>query len=54
MNSKKCDSVIIADGIDESGVFEIWMPELGHDELRQVVEYELSKNYRLHPHICRG
>ena len=47
LNSKSCDRVIITGQIERSGVFEIRMPKLNHDELRHAVEYELTKHIPL-------
>ncbi len=43
LNTRNCDRIILTGQIEQSGVFEISMPELGHDELRNAIEYELVK-----------
>ena len=43
LNAKNCSRIVLTGQIRQSGVFEIRMPKLGHDELRNAVEFELSK-----------
>ena len=43
LNTQSCNRIIITEQIEQSGIFEIRMPKLSHDELRQAVEYELTK-----------
>jgi hypothetical protein len=43
LNTQSCDRVVITGQIEQSGVFEIRMPKLNHDELRNAIEYELAK-----------
>jgi hypothetical protein len=43
LNAQNCNRIIITGQIEQSGIFEIRMPNLNHDELRNAVEYELAK-----------
>jgi hypothetical protein len=43
LNTQSCNRIVITGQIEQSGVFEIRMPKLNHDELRHAIEYELSK-----------
>lgn len=43
LDTQSCDKIIITGQLEQSCVFEIWMPKLSNDELRHAVEYELSK-----------
>ena len=43
LNTQSCNRIIITEQIEQSGIFEIRMPKLSHDELRNAVEYELTK-----------
>lgn len=44
LNTQSCNRIIITEQIEQSGVFEIRMPKLNHDELLHAIEYELPKH----------
>ena len=47
LNTQGCDRIVITGQIEQSGIFEIRMPKLNHEELRHAIEYELSKHIPL-------
>lgn len=43
LNASSCNRIVVTAQIEQSGIFELWMPKLGHEDLRHAVEHELSK-----------
>ena len=43
LNSRSCNRIVVTAQIEQSGIFELRMPKLNHEDLRHAVEHELSK-----------
>jgi hypothetical protein len=43
LGARSCNRIVVSAQIEGSGIFEIRMPKLGHEDLRHAVEHELGK-----------
>ena len=43
LNARSCNRIVVTAQIEQSGIFELRMPKLNHEDLKHAVEHELVK-----------